>query len=422
MYQKSTLKNNLRIVTHEMKDRDSIALGFWVGVGGRYEQDRIKGAAHFLEHIVFKGSKKYKCEEIKERVEGVGGTLNAFTSEEQTCYYAKIPSKHLEQAFDVLSDMVFYPTISASDVSKESHVIVEEIKMYHDLPQYLVSELVDGLLWPDHPLGKNLTGTAETVSAMTNKDLRDFQQMYYVPSNVVVSACGHVKHAKLLNLVKNKLTAVKDAQRHGFIQADNSQSNPRVRFFKKDIEQMHLALGALGFDEYNDDRYILNLLSTILGGNMSSRLFVEIREKKGLAYSISASSKSMHDTGVFLIRAGVDNTKIVEATAVILKELEKIKRHGVSEGEFSRAKDYLLGQFLLGLEDTMENMLWIGESIISKNEIKTIKQIIGILNKIKRVDIQRIAQEVLKNNRFNLALVGPIEEKHEKQLTSMLGL
>ena len=422
MYRKDILRNGVRVVTHNIKDRDSISIGFWVGVGGRYEEGRLKGAAHFLEHILFKGSKKYACEEIKMLIEGVGGALNAFTSEEQTCFYAKIPAKHLNQTFDVLADMIVSPKIALQDVNKEKTVIVEEIKMYHDLPQYFVLELLDGLLWPGHPLGKSLAGTKETVSGMSNRDLKNFHKTHYVPENIVVAACGHLKHDRIVNLARRKFGKLQKSPKKGYVKVDGVQSTPNARFFKKDIEQMHLALGIPGFDEWHKERYTLSLLSVILGGNMSSRLFVEVREKRGLAYSIASSYKTLHDTGLFLIRAGVDNRKIVEATTLILKELSKIKRLGVSQSEFQRGKDYLLGQLLLGLEDTMDNMLWVGEGMVSKNQVKTLKGVVKEFEKIKKEDIRCVAKEIFNPKRYNLALVGPVTSLQEKQLSQLLGI
>ncbi len=421
MYQKTVLSNGLRIITHDMKERDSITLGFWVGVGGRYEDDRLKGAAHFLEHIAFKGSRKYTCEQIKVLVEGVGGALNAFTSEEQTCFYAKIPSKHLKQTLDVLADIVIHPNIADKDVAKEKTVILEEIKMYRDMPQYIVFELLDELLWPGHPLGKNLTGTPETIHAMTPVDLSGFHKMYYVPGNMVIAASGKVGHQEIVRLAKDKMGGLPSREPCGYRKADNSQFRPRLKLFKKDIEQMHIAFGTIGVDENHRDKYALSLLSVILGGNMSSRLFVEIREKRGLAYSISCASKMMHDTGLFMIRAGVDNQRIVEAVALILKELKKIKRHGAGPGEFRRAKDYLLGQMLLGLEDTMEHMLWVGENLISRNKVKTLKSLVSDFEKIACEDVKRVANEILKNNRYNMAVVGPLTDMQEKALHQLLG-
>lgn len=416
MYKKETLKNGLRIITHNMKQRDSISIGFWVGVGGRYEEGNLKGGSHFLEHIVFKGSQKYTCEEIKDKVEGIGGTLNAFTSEEQTCFYAKIPSKHLKQTFDVLADMVFFPKISGRDMTKEKTVILEEIKMYRDLPQHLVMELLDELVWPNHPLGRNLAGTPQTVSAMRPSDLKKFHQAHYTPKNIVIAVAGNVEHSEIVNLAQKKLKNQISSEQQDYRKAGILQSKPQINLYKKNIEQMHMALGMPGFDENHKDRYVLSLLSIILGGNMSSRLFVEVREKRGLAYSISSCTKSLHDTGMFMIRAGVDNKKIFDTIKLIFKELSKIKRSCVSKKEFQLAKDYLFGQLMLGLEDTMEHMLWIGETIISRDKIKTLAHVIKEFNKITLQDIQRVAREVLDKNRFHLAIVGPLTEQQEHQI------
>lgn len=422
MYKKTTLSNGLRVVTHPMKERDSIALGFWVGVGGRYEDDRIKGAAHFLEHAAFKGSRKYSCQQIKTLIEGVGGTLNAFTSEEQTCFYAKIPSKHLQQTFDVLADMVACPRITPQDLEKEKSVIIEEIKMYHDLPQYFVLEVLDELLWPGHPLGKNLTGTPATIEAMSRESLKAFHSAHYAPGNIVVAASGRVAHEEIVDLSRKKFEKFPRKKPQGYIQADNSQTAPRLKFVKKNIEQMHLALGALGYEENHKDRYALTLLSVLLGGNMSSRLFVEVREKRGLAYSISCSAKTLHDTGIFLIRAGVDNQKIVDALTLILQELDKLKKKGTAVNEFRRTRDYVLGQMLIGLEDTMEHMLWIGESLISRNKTKTIKDLVEDFEKVTPDDIRRVAGEILDTQRYNLAVVGSLTDHQEKQLTQLIGM
>ena len=420
MYQIEKLANGLRVITQPMPDRHSAAIGVWVGVGGRYEPVQVKGATHFLEHVVFKGSDGYDCEAIKENVEGVGGTLNAFTTEEQTCFYAKVPARHLHKAFDVLTDMVFFPKLRATDVTKEKTVILEEIKMYHDLPQYFVMELLDGLLWPGHALGGQLAGTLESVSRLTARDLRQFHRQYYLPGNVVISVGGEFDKDKLMRAVRRKIGKLEGRDDWSYAPVGDKQAEPRMNFFRKDIEQMHLALGMPGYDENHPDRYALGLLSIILGGNMSSRLFVQVREKKGLAYSIGSYHKTMHDTGVFMIRAGVDNVKIVEAVEVILRELRKIRTAGVTEGEFKRAKDYMIGQIQLGLEDTMEQMLWIGEALISRNKGRTVKDVVAALQKVKPQDLKRVAREILDDQRYNLALVGPITDEQEEILRKLL--
>ncbi len=420
MYTKTTLPNGLRIITNDMQERDSIALGFWIGVGSRYEEDRLEGIAHFLEHIVFKGSKKYSCEEIKTSIEGVGGSLNAFTCEEQTCFYVKIPIKHLKKAFDVLCDMVVYPRIADDDITKEKTVIIEEIKMYRDLPQHTVMQFLFGLLWPNHPLGRNLVGTPKSVAALSRDDLKQFHKTYfYNPGNIVIAAAGKVDHARVVHLAQESLGKIPKGTHQHYLKASNTQSQAQIKLFSKPIEQMHLALGVIGYDDHNPDRYALSLLSTILGGNMSSRLFVEIREKRGLAYSIGAVASTMHDTGTFLIRAGVDHQKIIETVTLILEELDKIKRFGVKRDEFIRSRDYVLGQMLLALEDTMEHMLWIGETLISLNGTKTLPSLIKDFKKITPGDIQRVANAVLRPERYNLAVVGPLTQQQQNQLSGL---
>lgn len=416
MYKKSELKNGITVVSQPFKDRESVAVGIWVNTGGRYEDDRIKGAAHFFEHMAFKGSRKYSCTEIKEKIEGVGGALNAFTSEEQTCFFAKVPRKHFTQTFDILADIVFFPTIDKKDLEKERTVILEEIKMYHDLPQYRVVELLDGLLWPDHPLGQSLAGSADSVRKMSAQDLSTFHKRYYVPGHVVVAVCGAIDHKLVEFAVSRKLAGTKGVVDHAFIPARNQQSAPQVAFLRKDIEQMHVALGSLGFNTNHPDLYVLGLLNVILGGNMSSRLFNEVREKRGLAYAISSGIKSLDDTGLAMIRAGVDNTKIVGAVEVVLKELAKICKSGVSEDELKRAKDYFTGQFLLGLEDTLDHMLWIGETIISRDRVKSPEDVVREVQRVKLADIKRVACAIFDPKRLNLAVVGPLTDEQEKEL------
>lgn len=416
MYKKSELNNGITVVSQAFKDRESVALGIWVNAGGRYEDARIKGAAHFFEHMAFKGSRKYSCTEIKEKIEGVGGALNAFTAEEQTCFFAKVPRKHFAQTFDILADIVFFPNIEKKDLEKERTVILEEIKMYHDLPQHRVMELLDGLLWPDHPLGQNLAGTPDSVGKMGVQDLRTFHQQYYVPSRVVVSVCGAVDHGSVASAVARKLKMVSGQSGRSFVPAKDLQEGPKTAFFRKDIEQMHVALGALGLHTNHPDLYALGLMNVILGGNMSSRLFNEVREKRGLAYAISSGAKSLHDTGLVMVRAGVDNTKILAAVEVILKELAKIGRNGVSQDELKRAKDYFMGQFLLALEDTMDHMLWIGETVISRDRVKSPSDVVREIKKVKSSDIQRIAREIFNPRRLNLSVVGPLTDAQENEL------
>jgi len=414
------LPNNIRVVTKDLKDRDSAAIGIWVAAGGRYETKVNKGVAHFLEHMAFKGSQGYSCDAIKQLIEGVGGNINAFTSEEETCYYAKVPAPHLQRSFNVLADICFFPKIAAKDLEKERAVILEEIKMYHDLPQYYVGELLEALLWPDHPLGQSLSGTAQTVGAMSVAHLRDFQKTHYVPANTVISACGSIQHEELVGMVVGKLGKLSGPAAPAYIPARLALDKPALHLYHKQTEQMHLALGYLAYETNHKDYYVLALLSIILGGNMSSRLFNELREKRGLAYSVSSGLKSLNDTGVFMVRAGVDNNKIVDALALILKVLGSVAARGVQTDEFKRAQEYYMGQFLLGLEDTMDYMLWMGGAVISQDKVKTMSDVIKKIKAVTRSDIKRVAAEILDPQRLNVAIIGPMSDAQQKQLRGLV--
>lgn len=413
------LPNKIRIVTQELKDRESISIGVWVAAGGRYEGRHNKGVAHFLEHMAFKGSAKYSCDETKQLVEGVGGNLNAFTAEEETCYYAKVPAHHLKQTFDILADISFFPKLTPKDLEKERTVILEEIKMYHDLPQYYVGELLEELLWPDHPLGQSLAGTSKSVGEMSVAYLQDFKKIHYVPANTVISACGSMKHEELVKLVNAKLGKLTGPRASSYIPARRLQEKPGIRLYTKPTEQMHLALGYLAYETNHKDYYVLALLSIILGGNMSSRLFNEVREKHGLAYSVSSGIKSLNDTGVFMVSAGIDNTKIVDALGLILKVLAKLAAGGVTKDEFKRAQEYYLGQSLLGLEDTMNQMLWMGGGVVSNDQVKSLSDVIKKIKAVTPADIKRVAREILNPQRLNVSIIGPMSEEQQKRLRAI---
>ncbi|NLE64806.1 MAG: insulinase family protein, partial [Elusimicrobia bacterium] len=408
MYQKTVLPNKLRVISNHLKDRESAAIGIWVGVGGRFECDGIRGAAHFLEHLLFRGSLRYSCNEIKGTIEGVGGSVNAFTGEEQTCYFAKVPAKHFETTLDILSDMVFFPLLQKNDMERERTIILEEIKMYRDRPQYYVLELLDGLVWPDHPLGKPLAGTRETVGGMTQEGLRAFHQAHYSPDNVVVSVCGNFSHDQVVRILHDKLENFSSTPASPFVPFNGEQRSFRTNLFRKKTEQMHVALGFPSLPADHPDVYAQAILSVLLGGNMSSRLFDELREKRGLAYSVYSTTKAYQDTGLFMIKAGVDNAKVVEAVDLILKLVRQMKRGTVRETEFVRAREYFLGQFLLALEDTMEHMMWVGESLIERDRIRTLGEVVYRVNSLTPEDIRRVAGDIFKEKRLNLALVGDL--------------
>lgn len=409
-YKKTTLDNGLRVLTYNMPEMFSVSLGIWVGVGGRYETPVNKGISHFLEHLLFKGSKNYSCQRIKESIEGIGGLLNGATSEEATCYLAKFPRRHLERVLDVLSDMVLYPLLSEEDTEKERAVILEEVKMYKDLPGEYVQELLDELLWPGQPLGLPIIGLEDSLPQIKRNDLMDFKQRYYSAQNIVISVVGALSDNVLLKKVRQKFSRQKNGEAVDFSKARKSQRKPQLRILHKETEQTHLAMGFHSLHRGHSLRHALGLLHVILGANMSSRLFNEIREKRGLAYEIATGIKRFQDAGSFMVRAGIDNRKVNETITLILKELKRIKDELVSKDEFSRAKEFYLGQTMLVLEDTFDHMLWMGETAITSDKIETLDEIVRLVNQTKREDLQKVAQEIFTDTSLNLALIGPIKE------------
>ena len=419
IYKKTRLGNGLRIISHCMPKRESAALGIWINVGGRYENSRNKGVSHFLEHLLFKGTRSYSCRQLKESIEGVGGSLNGFTSEELTCYLVKVPAHRINTGLSILSDMVINPTLPAQEIKKEKTVILEELKMYKDLPQSYVYELLDELLWPKQPLGSPIIGTVESVNSLDRRALSDFKKRYYTASNIVVSACGNLDNDKLERAIEKTFSRLKQAELNTFQAAIEKQGGPGFKLFHKETEQTHMALGFRSFKREHPLKHALGMLHIILGANMSSRLFNEIREKRGLAYEIGTQVKRFQDTGAFVVHAGIDNLKVFEAVPLILKELKKTRSSLVTPGEFRRAKEFYTGQLRLALEDTLEHMLWIGETTLMLDKTFALDQVIAEVNLVDRYDIREAAREVFNNENINLSLIGPLGSAENKILKTL---
>lgn len=417
----STLKNGLRVVALPMKERNSVSVGIWVAVGGRHEEPRVSGVSHFLEHIVFKGTARRDAHQIKESVEGVGGSLNAFTSEEYTCFLARASSRHFEPVFDVLADMVLNASLKDEDIRKERTVILEEIKMTQDQPSQLSDDVLTELMWPDHPLGRPLAGTIESVSGLTRGDIADYRDRHYRAPLVTVTASGDVTQKHLMDLAEAAFSKNGGPAQKSQIPFTEPQTAKRLKILNKRTEQIHLALGLHTPGKDHKDHHTLDLLGVLLGGNMSSRLFNEVREERGLAYDISAFSRRFHETGAFVVSAGVDIKKLSEALEVILKELAKITREPVGTDELHRAKEFYLGQLDLSLENTMNQMLWAGESVVCHGRVKTLEEVAMEINKVSAEEIRRVAGELFKTKALNLSIVGPVDEKNTSVLSQILG-
>lgn len=410
----------VNVVAAPLKERRSVAIGIWVGVGGRDEEPRLSGVSHFLEHIVFKGTSTRSASKIKEGVEGVGGSLNAFTSEEYTCFLSKCASRYFVEVFDVLADMVMNASLKTADIEKERTVIMEEIKMTQDHPSQLADELLAGIVWPHHALGRPLAGTLSSVGALSRRDISDYMKKYYKPPYITIVAAGAIDEKTLIKTVENKFRgiAAADERKRDFFR--EAQSGPLVSALGKKTEQTHLAFALRTFPKDHPDEHALDILSVILGGNMSSRLFNEVREERGLAYEIGSSTRKYHETGAFGVEAGVDNNKAFEAARVILSELKKVTRELVSPGELRRAKEFYLGQTDMALESSMSTMLWVGEGAVCLGRCRTYEEVVRFVEKIRRDDLRRVAKNIFKTQALNLAIVGPKAEELKKQFSKAL--
>ena len=415
-YALTELPNGLRVITVPMEDRASSGVAIWVKAGARFETQEISGVSHFLEHMLFKGTKKRSTRQIKEEVEGVGGMLNAFTGEESTCYFSKILTEHYKKALDVLSDMVNNATMVPKEYDKEKAVILEEIKMYCDLPSHHVHDLMGELLWPGQPLGRPIAGTLETAAAITRQQMVGYKLKHYHPSNIVLTVSGGVKHSEVLALAKDLFPQKSQHPASSFEKAVSRQSNPRTLFLDKTTEQTHFVIGFHGLPRFHPDRYKLGLMNVILGSNMSSRLFEEVREKRGLAYEIKSGVSFYQDAGSVSISAGVDTAKAPETISVILKQLAKICTGKVTDGELRRAKDYFMSQLYMALEDTLDHLLWVGERVLDGGTMPETQKIREKVEAVTRADIQEMAQLIFKTQHLNLTLIGPVKKKEQEAI------
>ena len=418
MYEITTLPGGLRVITAPMPHMESVSIGVWIGIGGRYESRSRSGISHFLEHLLFKGTHRRSAKQLSQTVEGVGGYLNAFTGEENTCYYAKASYRHFAVLLDVLADMYRHPKLAATDIAKERQVIKEELLMYRDQPDHYVQELLAETLWPGHPLGRALTGTPASLDRMQRDTLLDFKARHYVPVNTVVAVAGHCDHAEIVARVAGQLPVTPSGHVARFQPVAAVQRAPQLRFLSKTVEQTHLAIAVRAYSRHDKRRYALKLLSVILGENMSSRLFQTIREEHGLAYSIQSATSYFADTGAFLISAGLDTKRLPKALRLILKELGKLTRRPPPAAELRRAKDYSIGQMRLGMESTSNQMMWCGEHLLAYGVVQAPDEIERKLEAVSSAQIQEVAADIFRDSRLNAAIITP--SKDERTIGSLL--
>lgn len=401
------LGNGLRVATAAMPGMESVSVGIWVGVGGRYESARVTGISHFIEHLLFKGTARRTAKQISQAVEGVGGYLNAFTGEESTCYYAKASHRHLDTLLDVLADMYLHPRFAAADIAKERQIIKEELLMYRDQPDHYVQELLTETLWPGHPLGRSLTGSPESLDRIDRPGLLDYKRTRYAAGNTVVAVAGRCEHDDIVERVGRALPVERVAGATRFKPATDGQRAPHLRYLHKDCEQAHLTLGIRGYSRHDSRRFALRLLSVLLGENMSSRLFQTIREELGLAYSIQSTTSFFADTGALIVGAGLDADRLPKALRVILRELRKVADRPPSDAELRRAKDYSIGQMWLGLESTANRMMWLGEHLLAFGRIIGPEEIERNVETVTPGALQAVAADLFRDSRLNAAVITP---------------
>jgi predicted Zn-dependent peptidase len=418
MFQQTTLDNGLRIITSSMPHTRSVTLGFMVGGGSRYETDEEAGAFHFIEHLCFKGTPSRPTpREISETIEGVGGIMNASTDREITTYWCKVARPHFDIALDLLVDMVCNPLFDANELEKERGVILEELAMSNDHPDARAGLLIDETMWPNQALGRDVGGSHESVSKLSRDAMMRFVTHQYVPSNAVVSVAGNVTHEEVVESFNRYLGNWKTGIPLNWIPVVNDQTAPRVRTEYRKSEQAHICLGLQGLAVDDPKRYISDMLSAVLGEGMSSRLFLELREERGLAYEANSGNSHYLDTGAFEIYAAVDPKNAIVAIETIMVELEKLKS-GIPEKELTKSKEFAKGRLLLRMEDTRSVALWLGGQSLMRKEVLTVDEVVEKIDSITTDDLHQMAKDLIVPERMSMAVVGPFRSstKFEKLL------
>lgn len=417
MYKKYTLANGLRIILAPMEGSQSVTVLVLVGTGSKYETKETNGLSHFLEHMFFKGTKKRPTTmEIASELDAVGGSYNAFTDKEMTGYWAKVDARHLDLALDWVSDIFLNSKLEEQEIEREKGVILEEINMYLDTPMSYIGNLWEKLLYGDQPAGWLTIGEKETIKAFKREDFLKYLNNQYVAKNTIIVVAGNEKQLKDAKLkIQKYFASIKKGNFNDKLKAREKQNKPSLTVHFKKTDQSHLILGCRGYNIFQKERYAAALLATILGGNgglyMSSRLWIEVRERRGLAYYVGASSDNYTDTGYLVAHAGVDNRRIDDAIKVILAELEKVKKEKIPEKEIKKAKDHIRGAVLLSLESSDAVASYLGGQEVLKKEILLPEQFFKKIEKVTAADLQRVARSIFRPEKLNLALIGPFKEK-----------
>jgi predicted Zn-dependent peptidase len=409
LYQKKVLGNGLRIITCPMPHTRSVSICIYLGAGSRYESEAQAGVSHFIEHLCFRGTeKRLSAKDISGAIEGVGGVLNGGTDKELTVYWCKVAQPHFHLALDVLADMVLHSRFEKKDIEKERKIIIEEISMSKDAPNQLVGMILDELLWPDHPLGRDVAGTNKSVEDMSRELMLDYMASEYSPSNTVVAIAGNIEHEEAVNEVNKILGGWENKKPRLNFLPYIEDKNPRFKVEKRDTEQTHLCLALPGVSLSDPRRFTIDLLNVILGEGMSSRLFIEIRDKLGLAYNIHSYLDHFQDSGALTIYAGVHPKSLEIGISAILEQLALLKEK-ISDEEITKAKELSKGRLLLRMEDSRSVAGWVGGQEILSNKIMDVEEVVAIIEKVTAEEMRAVAKELLVGDKLRLSVVGPVK-------------
>ena len=410
MYQRFVLDNGVRVLINELPHTRSVTLGIYVGIGSRYEDAPIGGISHFIEHMLFKGTEKRPtAQDVAVAIEGIGGAFNASTGHEMTNYWVKVSYQHFETALEVLSDMLRRSLFMPEEIEKERRVIIEEINQTFDTPDELLFYDLDELMWQPHPLGRDIAGTAESVAALTRTQMCDHLAQYYNANNIVVSAAGLIQAGEVLPKIAEASRDFQPAPRGQYLPFQNGQKAPRWHIHRKKTEQAHVAISTWAYPRLHPDRFVVSVLNTILGEGMSSRLFQEIREKRGLAYSVSSFGGAHEDCGYLGSYAAVEPKNAAPAVEAMRQEWTRIRDEPVPAEELTKAKELIKGHLLLSMEDTHSIAGWYGRQVILGEEILTVDDVTAAIDTVTAQDVQRVARDLFRTEWMNLAVVGPFK-------------
>ena len=404
----TTLSNGIKVITEAMPHVRSVSVGVWVGSGSRRETPEQNGVSHFIEHMLFKGTATRSAEAIARSVDSIGGNLDAFTAKEMTCFNTKVLDEHLPIAMDVLSDLVLNPRFDVEDIEKEKGVVLEEIKMDADSPDYLVHEIFSANFWKDHPLGRPILGTRETVKSLSRDVIDDYYRTQYTPANLLITAAGNLTQERLVALARERFEGLKQSEPALPQTAPVTHARVALRS-KKELEQVHLCLGVPSYPIPHEDRFNCYVLNTVLGGGMSSRLFQNIREKQGLAYSVFSDLSPYTDTGCLMVYAGTSLESVRKLIDSVLKEFTELKQNTVPYEELRRAKDHLKGSLMLSLESTSSRMSNLARQEMHFKRFFSLDELVESIEKVTAADVQRIAQTFFEQKQIALTILGNLD-------------